>query len=118
MLVPTNTFLATAAAVIAAGGTVKLLDIDPETLSPSVSGIQAALGPNTAGVIVVHIGGIVSRDINDISASQQTERRLALRGLRHAHGSALGDTKAGLFGIGGACFLLDEGHHLRRGRRS
>jgi perosamine synthetase len=102
VLVPTNTFLATAAAVIAAGGTVKLLDIDPETLSPSVSEIQAALGPNTAGVIVVHIGGIVSRDINDIRALCKRKGVWLFEDCAHAHGSALGDTQAGLFGIGGA----------------
>lgn len=102
VLVPTNTFLATAAAVLAAGGTVRLVDIDPETLSPSADMIEQALGPNTAGLIVVHIGGIISRDIEAITAVCERRGIWMFEDAAHAHGSALGDTKAGLFGVGGS----------------
>src|SRR5579871_1681608 len=68
VLVPTETFLATASAVIVAGGSVRLLDIDPDTLAPSARTIEAAIGPNTVGVIVVHIGGYISRDLAEIRA--------------------------------------------------
>src|SRR5262245_25655083 len=60
VLVPTNTFLATASAVLAAGGRVKLVDIDPLTLAPSIDTIETAIGQNTAGMIIVHIGGVMS----------------------------------------------------------
>jgi dTDP-4-amino-4,6-dideoxygalactose transaminase len=102
VLVPTNTFLATAAAVLAAGGTVRLVDIDPETLSPSADMVEQALGPNTAGLIIVHIGGIISRDIAAIKAVCDRRGVWMFEDAAHAHGSALGDTMAGLFGVGGA----------------
>ena len=60
VLVPTNTFFATAAAVVHAGGNPVLLDMDPESFSVRPDVVEKNLTPKTAGVIVVHIGGIVS----------------------------------------------------------
>ena len=102
VLVPTNTFLATASAVLVAGGTVKLVDIDPVTLAPSFSTIEAAIGPNTAGLIIVHIGGVMSRELSEISSLCERTGIWLFEDCAHAHGSTLGDKKAGLFGVGGA----------------
>ena len=59
VLVPTNTFSATAATVIFAGGKPVLTDIDPETLCITADEVQERLTPRTRGVVVVHIGGLV-----------------------------------------------------------
>ncbi len=102
VLLPTNTFLATASGVLAAGGTVKLLDIDPDTLSPSVETIEAALGESTVGFILVHIGGIISRDILAIQSLCERKGIWLFEDCAHAHGSDLNGKKAGQFGVGGA----------------
>ena len=60
VLVPTNTFFATAAAVVHAGGNPVLLDMDPESFSIHPGEVEKRLTSKTAGIIVVHIGGIVS----------------------------------------------------------
>src|SRR5512136_437546 len=60
VLVPTNTFFATAAAVVHAGGNPVLVDMDPESFGVSPEVIEKSFTPRTAGMIVVHIGGIVS----------------------------------------------------------
>src|SRR3989338_4239798 len=54
VVVPTNTFFATAAAVAHAGARPVFADCD-ETLSVSPETIAAAMSPDTRAVIVVHI---------------------------------------------------------------
>ena len=66
VLLPTNTFLATATGVLFAGGSVRLLDVDPSTMSVSLDEIKRRVTQNTVGVIIVHIGGIITPGIEDI----------------------------------------------------
>src|SRR5690349_20606098 len=58
VLVPDNTFFATAAAVVAAGARPRFVDCDPVTMSVDVDDVARTIGPDTAGVVVVHIGGL------------------------------------------------------------
>ena len=106
VLLPTNTFLATASCVLAAGGTVKLLDIDAATLAPSPTTIAGAITPSTAGVVVVHIGGIISKDILEIRRVCEERGVWLFEDCAHAHGSEFEGCSAGLFGIGGAYSLF------------
>ncbi len=98
VIVPTNTFFATAAAVLHAGGRVRFADVDPDTLSLSAATVEAALTPDTAAVVLVHIGGAVA------SSSPEIAQLCALRGIdlledaAHAHGADLDGRPAGSFG--------------------
>src|SRR5713101_4411521 len=99
VLVPTNTFFATAAAVVHAGGRPVLVDMDPESFGVKPEDIEKSLTPKTVGIIVVHIGGIVSKRIAEL---QELARRKGLwlaEDAAHAHGSSFNDVKAGAFGI-------------------
>jgi len=60
VLVPANTFFATAAAVVHAGARPVLMDTEPETFGTAPEEVERRITPNTAGVVVVHIGGLVS----------------------------------------------------------
>jgi dTDP-4-amino-4,6-dideoxygalactose transaminase len=101
VLVPTNTFAATATSVVLAGGRVRFVDADPATFGVSLRGLRAAATPETCGVIVVHVGGIITPEMGAI------QRWCADRGLwlvedaAHAHGSRLEGTAAGGFGLAG-----------------
>ena len=64
VLVPTNTFFATPAAIIHAGASPRFVDADPSTFSISVKEIERRLTTDTAGVIVVHIAGVVTPEIH------------------------------------------------------
>ena len=99
MLVPTNTFFATAAAVVHAGGNPVLLDMDPESFSVRPDVVEKNLTPKTAGVIVVHIGGIVSAQMPALVELAKRKGLWLVEDAAHAHGSSLGSTKAGAFGI-------------------
>src|SRR5262249_56971468 len=57
VLVPANTFFATAAAVIHAGGRPVRLHPDPGSFGTAPEELERRITPATAGAIVVHIGG-------------------------------------------------------------
>jgi perosamine synthetase len=102
VLVPTNTFFATAAAVVHAGGNPVLIDMDPETFSVRPEDLERALTSNTAGILVVHIGGIVSAQMPAIQELARKSGLWLVEDAAHAHGSSLLSTKAGAFGIAGS----------------
>ncbi len=102
VLVPANTFFATAAAALHAGARVRFLDCDPRTMAVSVEDLAEQIGPRTAGVIVVHIGGLVTPHIEAIRRLCAERGVWLLEDAAHAHGSALGGRVAGTFGVAGA----------------
>jgi len=99
VLVPTNTFFATAAAVVHAGGRPVLVDMDPESFGIKPEDIEKSLTPKTVGIIVVHIGGIVSRRIVELQELARRKGLWLVEDAAHAHGSSFNDVKAGAFGI-------------------
>lgn len=98
VIVPTNTFSATAAAVVHAGGAPRLADIDPSTFGLSVATILAASTPEVRGVIVVHIGGVVSPKMPQIRALCDERGWFLVEDAAHAHGASLDGRSAGTFG--------------------
>jgi perosamine synthetase len=102
VLVPANTFFATAAAVIHAGGRPVLMDTDPETFGTSPEEIERRITPNTAGVIVVHIGGIVSGRMREIQALVERKGLWLVEDAAHGHGASFDGTSAGAFGAAGS----------------
>jgi dTDP-4-amino-4,6-dideoxygalactose transaminase len=102
VLVPTNTFFATAAAVIHAGGNAVLLDMDPESFGTPPEEVDRKLTPNTVGVVVVHIGGIVSRHMPALVDLAARRGIWLVEDAAHAHGSSYLGVSAGAFGIAGS----------------
>jgi dTDP-4-amino-4,6-dideoxygalactose transaminase len=102
VLVPANTFFATAAAVVHAGGRPVLMDSDPETFGTAPEEIERRVTKQTAGVIVVHIGGIVSPRMKEIQTLAASRGIWLVEDAAHAHGSSYGGTAAGAFGVAGA----------------
>lgn len=102
VLVPTNTFFATVAAVLHAGGRVRFVDCDPATFSLDIDSLRQRIGPETAGLIVVHIGGIITPRMPEIQALCQEHGLFLLEDAAHAHGCMLGERRAGTFGVAGA----------------
>ena len=98
VVVPTNTFFATPAAVIHAGGRPRFADIDRATMALSVGTVAAAVTPATVGVVLVHIGGLVSPDTPKIAAWCRERGLFVVEDAAHAHGSDLEGRMAGTFG--------------------
>ncbi|MBX6389754.1 MAG: DegT/DnrJ/EryC1/StrS family aminotransferase [Frankia sp.] len=102
VVVPTNTFAATAFAVRRAGGRPVFADISPRTLALSPQTLEAALTPATRAVVVVHIGGLIPDDV-DAMARLCAERGLVLvEDAAHAHGCTHAGRHAGSFGLAAA----------------
>lgn len=102
VIVPTNTFFATPAAVLHAGGWVRFADVNPGTLMLDAATLEVALTPATAGVIVVHIGGMVTPEIGAIADLCRRRGLWLVEDAAHAHGSTLDGRPAGSFGVAAA----------------
>ena len=98
VLVPANTFFATVSAVVHAGGKPRFVDSDPATFSVSLKDLQERLTRDTAGVIVVHIAGIVTPEMPAIRDFCKERGLFLLEDAAHAQGSTLHGRFAGTFG--------------------
>lgn len=99
VVVPTNTFFATAAGVVHAGGRPVLADVDARTLSLTLESVKKAVTPKTAGVVMVHIAGLVSPETPKIAAYCREKGMFFFEDAAHAHGSSLNGKMAGTFGV-------------------
>ena len=102
VVVPANTFYATAAAVLQAGGRPVFADVELGTLALSRATVAAALTPGTAAVVHVHIGGMISPDITGLRALCDERGVALIEDAAHAHGSTLDGRFAGSFGVSAA----------------
>jgi len=98
VVVPTNTFFASAAAVVHAGGTPRLAEVSASTLALSAETVEAALTPDTAAVMLVHIGGLISPEVDAIRTLCDERGVLLVEDAAHAHGSSHDGRPAGSFG--------------------
>ena len=101
VVVPTNTFAATAFAVLAAGGRPVFADVDAGTFAVSVATVEAALTPATAAVVIVHVGGLITAEITAIRELCDARGVVLVEDAAHAHGSSHDGTMAGSFGAAG-----------------
>src|SRR5438067_10104374 len=102
VLVPANTFFATAAAAVHAGARVRFVDCDPLTMSFDLDDVAASIGPETAAIVAVHIGGLVSPAVPALAALCAQRGVSLVEDAAHAHGSALDNHPAGTFGVAAA----------------
>jgi dTDP-4-amino-4,6-dideoxygalactose transaminase len=102
VVVPANTFFATAAAAVHAGATLRFVDCDPQTMAIDPVDLASCIGPDTAAVVVVHIGGLITPAIDEIAELCTAAGVHLVEDAAHAHGSTLGGRSAGTFGIAGA----------------
>jgi len=102
VIVPTNTFFATAAAVIHAGGRVRFADCEPGSFALDLGSLRECLNANTAAIIVVHIGGLITPRISEISDVCKQVGVPLIEDAAHAQGSTFGGQPAGSFGVAAA----------------
>lgn len=102
VIVPANTFFATAAAVIHAGGVPRFADIDPATFALSPATVEPVLDDGCAGIVIVHIGGFVSPDTAALADLCRARGLFLLEDAAHAHGASFAGRAAGSIGDAGA----------------
>lgn len=102
VIVPTNTFMATATSVIHAGGRVIFSDVLKKDLCMDSEDLNEKIQKNTKAVILVHIGGIISSQLRAIQEICEDHKLFLIEDAAHAHGSTIDGKKAGALGIAGA----------------
>ena len=95
VIVPTNTFLASANAVIFAGGIPVFADMDGRSLCIGLEQVKRQLSDRTRGVMVVHIAGMICPEIDAIRKFCKTHKLFLIEDAAHAHGAEWTGRKAG-----------------------
>jgi len=98
VVVPTNTFIATPAAVLHAGGDVLFADVD-DSLCLSLKNLKTVLRDDTRAIMLVHIGGAIAPQTEEIRQFCADQGLYLIEDAAHAHGSSLNGKMAGAFGI-------------------
>lgn len=102
VVVPANTFYATAAAVVHAGGRPVFADVDASTFALSAASVEAVLTPSTAAVVLVHIGGLITPEVHALRRLCDARGIALIEDAAHAHGCSYDGRPAGTFGLAGA----------------
>jgi dTDP-4-amino-4,6-dideoxygalactose transaminase len=103
VLVPVQTFVATGMAVHLAGGRPVMCDIRPETHCLDPEEIARRAGPRTKGVVLVHMGGLITPDLPAIERECERRGLWLVEDCAHAPGAERNGRKAGSIGVAG-CF--------------
>ncbi len=110
VVVPANTFIATAAAVVRAGATPRFADVSDDTLLMTSRTLAEAFTPRTRAVIVVHLFGQVP-DMTGLLAVTRQAGVAVIEDAAQAHGAEWDGRRAGSFGEA-ACFSFYPAKNL------
>lgn len=112
VLVPTYTFVATAAAVLQAGAIPVLVDID-KNLSLDLQSAKEKISAKTKAVILVHMDGLVA-NIPETQKFCKDNSLIFIEDVAQAIGATFENKKLGTFGDFG-CFSLNENKNISCG---
>lgn len=102
VLVPANTFWADARAVQIAGGNPVYVDCNKEDLCMSVDDMKRKVTSNTRAVILVHIGGHIAFQVEEIASFCKKNNIELVEDCAHVHGGWWNGKTGGHYGIAGA----------------
>jgi len=110
VIVPANSFVATAAGVVHAGATPVFVDIDPRTYNIDVNQIENHISPQTKAIIPVHLYGQPA-DISPVLELAKLYGLKVIEDAAQAHGALYHGRRAGSMGDA-ACFSFYPGKNL------
>ncbi len=110
VILPANTFIATALAVSAVGAKPLLVDCDPEIYNIDVNLIEQAITPNTRAIIPVHLAGQAA-DMDPIMKIAIKHNLHVVEDAAQAHGTLYKGQPCGSIGHIG-CFSFYPGKNL------
>ncbi|MDD3213784.1 MAG: DegT/DnrJ/EryC1/StrS family aminotransferase [Eubacteriales bacterium] len=113
VLVPSYTFWATVAPIIAQHATPVFVEADPETFCIDVADMERKLTPKTKAIMVVHVWGNPA-DMDAVTAFAKKHHLGVIEDCSHAHGASYGGRKVGVLGDVG-CFSLQGSKPLVAG---
>jgi perosamine synthetase len=106
VLCPSNTFMATPLSVLNAGGRVEFVDCNREDLCMSFRDFeQKAERHRPRAVLLVHIGGHIAFDVEQIAAYCRENDIFLIEDCAHAHGASWNGRRPGSWGDAGVYSL-------------
>jgi dTDP-4-amino-4,6-dideoxygalactose transaminase len=99
-VVPANSFVASAAAIVRAGATPVLVDVDPKTYLMDPELTAASIGPRTRAIVPVHLYGQMA-PMEDLAALAD-EDRVIVEDAAQAHGATQKGVPPGHLGAAAA----------------
>ena len=103
VIVPTQTFIATGMAVHLSGGKPIYSEIKENDLCLDIEDIKKKTTKNTVGIIIVHMAGYISSDIDKIRDYCDKNNLFLIEDAAHTPGAEVNNVKSGNFGHIG-CF--------------
>ncbi len=110
VIVPTNSFVASAEAVVLAGATPRFADVSPGTLLLTPDAVEEAITPRTRALIVVHLYGQMP-DMDALCRTAERAGLLLIEDAAQAQGATWRGRRAGSFGRVGS-FSFYPGKNL------
>ncbi len=98
VIIPSNTYMATAIAAYYAGAKIILVDCNKETLQMDFNDMRQKVRDDTKAVILVHIGGAISPEYGKITKFCKSNKISLIEDAAHAHGSTINGKTAGSLG--------------------
>jgi dTDP-4-amino-4,6-dideoxygalactose transaminase len=110
VIIPTNTFIATGAAVQVAGARPVFVDADPDNWQMDLNKVSAAITARTRAAILVHLYGqpVPLTRLGEICSAKGIA---LIEDAAQAHGARVGGRRAGSLGRA-ACFSFYPGKNL------
>jgi len=102
VVVPSHTFIASAAAAIRAGAKVIFVDCQRENFQMDPEDLRRKMRPDTRAVMLVHMSGIISPHLDEIRDICNRHGVLLIEDAAHAHGATIDGRKAGSLGLAGS----------------
>ena len=102
VIVPTNTFIATYNSAMFAGAKPVLADVSYKNMCLDLENVKKNYNENTGAICLVHIGGIITNEIENIKNFCDEKKIYLIEDAAHAHGSSFNDKHSGEFGVGAA----------------
>jgi dTDP-4-amino-4,6-dideoxygalactose transaminase len=110
VIVPANTYIASALAITCAGATPVFADCDPENYTIDIQGIEKALSPRTRAIMPVHLYGHPA-DMDPILQIAKERNLFVVEDAAQAHGATYKGRFCGAIGDVG-CFSFYPGKNL------
>lgn len=110
VIVPANTFIATAEAVVAVGARPRFVDVLPDTLQIDPASAEAAMNRRTAAIVAVHLFGQMA-DVVALSSVARRQGITLIEDAAQAHGARFAGRRAGSVGRA-AAFSFYPGKNL------
>jgi dTDP-3-amino-3,4,6-trideoxy-alpha-D-glucose transaminase len=110
VIVPANSFIATAEAVSLVGATPRFVEVDSRTALTNTEIVEAAIGPQTSCVIPVHLYGRTV-ELGPLVALARDRGLSVVEDACQAHGALLDGRRAGSVGDAG-CFSFYPSKNL------